>query len=139
MSSSSVTPIGYYIHACLNILGVLLLLAGVIIAIFRSSFESWYTKHRLIQLSAITIIAISTLLGLWLRAYLPRAQSDEHWVHGTIGIILLIFLLLQAWWAVVMGSRVDSTTYLWIHRAFAGIIFLLVIVQVYLGWKAISM
>ncbi len=129
----------YIVHIALNLLGTILLIIGVSIAIFRNSVGSnWYSYHKGCQITAIALISIAVLLGLWLRSYYPRPDATENWWHATIGIFLLILLLIQGWWAIVMNSQVEKETFLMVHRILATLIIAGVIYQVYLGWKIID-
>jgi len=138
MNSEPIHPF-YTIHIGLNSLGAILLIAGISIAIFRNSIGSkWYSYHRACQLTAITLIAIAVLLGLWLRAYHPRPDAKENWSHGTLGVLLLVLLLIQGWWAIVMNAQVEEATFLMVHRGLATLILFALVYQIYLGWKIIN-
>jgi uncharacterized membrane protein len=140
MNPNPTPSIGFYsFHIGLNIIGALLLLAGTMIAIFRNQIgSSWYNYHRGFQLSAITLIAISVILAIWLRSYFPRPDAKDQWWHGTIGIVLFILLLVQGWWAIIMKPQVEGSTFLWIHRVLAILIWVLLVYQIYLGWNIVS-
>ena len=138
-SSTNELHSGYKIHIGLNVIGAILLLIGTLIAIFRTSVgSSWYNYHRGCQLAAITLIGVSVLLALWLRSYHPKQDAKENWWHGTIGVLLLILLILQGWWAVVMNSQVEKPTFLMVHRILAALIWIAVIYQIYLGYLIVS-
>ena len=131
--------VGYKIHIGFNIVGAILLLIGTLIAIFRSSVGSnWYNYHRGSQLTAITLIGVSVLLALWLRSYHPRSDAKENWWHGTVGVLILLLLVVQGWWAIVMNSQVEKSTFLTVHRILATLIWIGVIYQIYLGYLIVS-
>jgi uncharacterized membrane protein YozB (DUF420 family) len=138
--SVEIPPIhwGYSLHIGINIVGILLLTIGTLIAIFRGSIqEGWYQWHRGFQMTSITLLTISVLLGLWLRAYAPRPDAQENWWHGTIGVLLLILLVGQLALAVVIKPHLSKETFSWGHRVLAIFIWILVFYQIYLGWKIV--
>ncbi len=131
--------LGYKIHIGLNIVGAILLLLGTLVAIFRSSIGSnWYNYHRGSQLTAIALITVSVLLALWLRSYYPRSDAKENWWHGTVGVLILLLLILQGWWAIVMNFQVEESTFLMVHRILATLIWIGVIYQIYLGYLMVA-
>ncbi len=139
LNGSADVGAGYKIHIGLNIVGAILLLVGTLVAIFRSSVGSnWYNYHRGAQLTAIALIAVSVLLALWLRSYYPRQDAKEHWWHGTVGVLILLLLILQGWWAIVMNSQVERSTFLTVHRILATLIWIGVLYQIYLGYLIVS-
>ena len=100
--------------------------------------SNWYNYHRGFQLTAIALIAVSVLLALWLRSYHPRPDAKENWWHGTVGILILLLLILQGWWAIVMNSQVERSTFLMVHRILATLIWIGVLYQIYLGYLIVS-
>jgi hypothetical protein len=122
----------YLLHIALNSIAILCLLSGITVALFRDKIgKEWYTYHKHLQLTGLTLLAISVLLALWLRA--NSDKPSRHITHGIVGVLLLGLLFVQVWWGLNMSSH-DS--FLLVHRILASSIVVLGSYQVYLGVQA---
>jgi len=121
-----------------------LLPLGIVIAIFRRKIgNNWYTYHKNIMLSVLTLAFIGIMISLYAKD--NESEKNIHPLstrHGIIGVILVALLLLNVGWAIIVRRYVkdeDSilTRSMWLngHRAFGTLIVIFLVYNLYLGNK----
>lgn len=127
----------YNIHRFIMLIAFLILLPiGIGYAFYKQKWsENWYSIHKSIMGS----VAFLSVIGIFISLYTKDTEGNKNMnkystIHGTIGLILVCFLLFQLYWAIVVRRVIERPNWLLGHRINASIIVMLVLYNLYLGY-----
>ncbi len=129
----------FYVHGSVMAFALLVVFPiGLVMSIFKP-IKNWYKYHKLAMLTTASLIFLGVIYGLYHKDNLPESTNDISVYHSGVGIALLILILLQLWWAIVMRRYLKGNKW-WLitHRIFATLITIFIILQIYLGTKALK-
>jgi len=129
----------FYVHGSVMAFALLVVFPiGLVMSIFKP-IKNWYKYHKLAMLTTASLIFLGVIYGLYHTVILPASTNDISVYHSGVGIALLILILLQLWWAIVMRRYLKGNKW-WLitHRIFATLITIFIILQIYLGTKALK-
>jgi hypothetical protein len=79
------------------------------------------------------LVIIGAFIALYQTEWLSKKRSALSMVHGIVGIMLLVFVIMQVGWAIVVRKHVSGNVFLGVHRLLAGGIVMLALVGMILG------
>lgn len=131
----------YNVHRIIMLIAFLILLPiGIGYAIYKRNWsDNWYTIHK----SIMGTVVFLSVIGIFISLYTKDSEGNKNMNkystrHGTVGIVLVCFLLFQLYWAVVVRREIERPQWLLGHRINAIVIVTLVLYNVYLGYKIYS-
>jgi cytochrome b561 len=135
----------FTIHKYIMIITFYILLPiGITIAIFRSKIgQNWYTYHKHTMLTVL----LFAFIGIFISLYAKDSEGEKNihplsTIHGIVGTILVVLLLLNVGWAIIVRRYVKDegswlTRRMWLngHRVFGSLIVIILVYNLYLGNK----
>ena len=98
------------IHIITNITAIILFLFGLYYSIIKP--KDWFFKHRACMIIATFLLFLSVFFMLYIKEYHTftfKNKDKKSSLHGIIGIVLLIFLLLQVFIAIMFRKDLGSS------------------------------
>jgi cytochrome b561 len=128
-------PKKWTIHGILMVcsLGITLPLGMTVAKFGRALPRIWFPVHKFTQIIGV----LAAISGISLGYYMTRKFQWRHHRHASIGTAILVLLVVQVFIALIRphpGGKWRFQWY-WTHMAFALSIFVLSMINIYIGFK----